>query len=92
MTRRSSPRRRRRSSERVGTGNTTHRHDVRHSHLYRRRFDRPPGRQRGVLATSFRYLDAQGHDVTATLTDAQKAAIAAVEIPLERGAGGGKYP
>ena len=39
----------------------------------------------------FRYLDAQGHDVTATLTPAQLAAIAAVKIPLSvvQGAGNG---
>ena len=40
---------------------------------------------RPVVSTSFssfRYFDAQGHDVTDTLTDAQKASIAAVEIPL----------
>ncbi|WGD52022.1 VCBS domain-containing protein [Bradyrhizobium sp. CB1650] len=30
----------------------------------------------------FKYLDAQGHDVTATLTPEQLAAIAAVEVPL----------
>ncbi len=30
----------------------------------------------------FKYLDAQGHDVTATLTPQQLAAIAAVEVPL----------
>ena len=30
----------------------------------------------------FRYLDAQGNDVTATLTPEQPAAIAAVEVPL----------
>ena len=49
-----------------------------------------PGRQRGALDTEpFRYYDAEGNDVTATLTPAQKAAIAAVEVPLERGAAAG---
>nr|WP_245471115.1 VCBS domain-containing protein [Bradyrhizobium genosp. SA-3] len=30
----------------------------------------------------FKYLDAEGHDITATLTPEQRAAIAAVEVPL----------
>lgn len=39
----------------------------------------------------FKYLDAQGHDITATLTPQQLAAIAAVEVPLTvvQGAGNG---
>lgn len=39
----------------------------------------------------FRYLDAQGHNVTATLTAEQLAAIAAVKVPLSvvQGAGNG---
>ena len=37
----------------------------------------------------FRYLDAQGHNVTATLTPAQLAAIAAVKVPLSVVQGGG---
>nr|WP_249812748.1 VCBS domain-containing protein [Bradyrhizobium sp. 141] len=39
----------------------------------------------------FKYLDAQGHDITATLTPEQRAAIAAVEVPLTvvQGAGNG---
>ncbi|MBR1237406.1 VCBS domain-containing protein [Bradyrhizobium sp. AUGA SZCCT0182] len=36
----------------------------------------------------FRYLDAQGHNVTATLTPAQLAAIAAVKVPLSVTQGG----
>ena len=37
----------------------------------------------------FRYYDAEGHDITATLTPAQRAAILAVEVPLSvvQGAG-----
>ncbi|MBR1256903.1 VCBS domain-containing protein [Bradyrhizobium sp. AUGA SZCCT0240] len=44
-----------------------------------------------ALSTSepFRYLDAQGHNVTATLTQAQLDAIAAVKIPLKVVQGGG---
>ncbi|MET4259486.1 VCBS repeat-containing protein [Bradyrhizobium sp. S3.12.5] len=40
-------------------------------------------------AHPFKYLDAHGNDVTATLTPEQKAAIAAVEVPLSvvQGAG-----
>nr|WP_271593707.1 VCBS domain-containing protein [Bradyrhizobium sp. CCBAU 65884] len=39
----------------------------------------------------FKYLDAQGHDITSTLTPQQLAAIAAVEVPLTvvQGAGNG---
>ncbi|WP_249797467.1 VCBS domain-containing protein [Bradyrhizobium sp. SHOUNA76] len=39
----------------------------------------------------FKYLDAEGHDITATLTPEQRAAIAAVEVPLTvvQGAGNG---
>ncbi|WIW45835.1 VCBS domain-containing protein [Bradyrhizobium sp. 62B] len=39
----------------------------------------------------FKYLDAQGHDISATLTPQQLAAIAAVEVPLTvlQGAGNG---
>ncbi|KRR12640.1 VCBS domain-containing protein, partial [Bradyrhizobium valentinum] len=37
----------------------------------------------------FRYYDAQGNDVTATLTPAQRAAILAVEVPLSVVQGGG---
>lgn len=39
----------------------------------------------------FKYLDAQGHDITASLTPEQLAAIAAVEVPLTvvQGAGNG---
>ena len=42
-------------------------------------------------AHPFKYLDAQGHDITATLTPEQRAAIAAVEVPLTvvQGAGNG---
>ncbi|MCK1741017.1 VCBS domain-containing protein [Bradyrhizobium sp. 139] len=38
-----------------------------------------------------KYLDAEGHDITATLTPEQRAAIAAVEVPLTvvQGAGNG---
>ncbi|WP_245266500.1 VCBS domain-containing protein [Bradyrhizobium sp. WSM1743] len=39
----------------------------------------------------FKYLDAEGNDITATLTPEQRAAIAAVEVPLTvvQGAGNG---
>ncbi|WP_212038735.1 VCBS domain-containing protein, partial [Bradyrhizobium sp. JYMT SZCCT0428] len=37
----------------------------------------------------FRYLDAQGHNVTATLTQAQLDAIATVKVPLKVVQGGG---
>ena len=37
----------------------------------------------------FRYLDAQGHNVTATLTQAQLDAIATVKVPLNVVQGGG---
>ncbi len=42
-------------------------------------------------AHPFKYLDAHGNDVTATLTPQQQAAIAAVEVPLSvvQGAGNG---
>nr|WP_249139376.1 VCBS domain-containing protein [Bradyrhizobium japonicum] len=42
-------------------------------------------------AQPFKYLDAEGNDITATLTPEQRAAIAAVEVPLTvvQGAGNG---
>ncbi len=67
-------------TERIGTGNTA--------------IDTASGTvtfadvdltDRPVVSTSFssfHYFDAQGHEVTGSLTDDQKAAIAAVKIPL----------
>jgi VCBS repeat-containing protein len=44
--------------------------------------DRPVVSTALASSAPFKYLDAQGHDITATLTPAQLAAIAAVEVPL----------
>ena len=92
-TRRRSPRRGGTITERIGTGNTaldTASGTVTFTDADLT--DRPIVSAALSSSEPFKYLDAQGHDVTATLTAGATAAIAAVEVPLERGAGGGKYP
>ena len=77
-------------TERVGTGNTaidtiTGTVTFTDADLT----DRPVVSAALSTTEPFRYLDAQGNDVTATLTPAQLAAILAVEVPLSvvQGAG-----
>jgi VCBS repeat-containing protein len=70
-------------TERIGTGNTaidsaTGTVDFTDADLT----DRPIVSAALSSSEPFRFLDAQGHNVTATLTAQQLAAIAAVEIPL----------
>jgi len=70
-------------TERIGTGNTaidsaTGTVDFTDADLT----DRPIVSAALSSSEPFRFLDAQGHNVTSTLTAQQLAAIAAVEIPL----------
>jgi VCBS repeat-containing protein len=70
-------------TERIGTGNTavdTVTGSVTFADVDLT--DRPVVSAAISATDPFRYYDAQGHDVTATLTPAQLAAILAVEVPL----------
>ena len=59
------------------------RHRHRHGHLHRSRSDRPPGRQRGISPPIRSAIyDAEGNDVTATLTAAATGGDPAVQVPL----------